>query len=490
MDQLQQHQNDVGDIRDELNEWLKHHNPQDNNLGITLAQQKHVSNTVRENSYRSKGPSLGINKLNRVLKVDAENKIAVVEPRVSMEQLADATLPYGLVPAVLPEFKSITVGGAINGAAIESTSHKYGQFNDICRKYEVLLGDGTVVSITAENSPDLFYGISGSYGSLGVILSVEIELVEAPEWVLLNYHDFTTIEQAVQFMKDEHQSDSPPEYIEAIVYNKECTVVITGNSCEDGKLLANTSKVSFGKPWDKWYYQVVKERFGGAIRQEAVKIKDYLFRQDRAGFWMGGYALHPLVLFRYTMEYFGHVPRWLEGRDITQCYQVKMPSWWFRWLFGWTMNSEHLYNIMHKGTEQWFAKNFSIQDYYLPDDTTVKFTEHVINQYEILPIWLCPMKATKTQQIFSPHYSKSQTSSLMFDVGVYGMAKNSISGEAVVRDLDSLSVSMGGRKMLYSYSYYTSGEFWEIYSKQPYEELRGKYSANSVFLDITKKVLS
>lgn len=482
MDLLKQHQSDVGDVQDELIEWLKNRSQQDSSVGITLAQQKRVSNTVRENSYKSKGPRLGINKLNRILNIDKERKTITVEPRVTMEQLVEATLPYGLVPAVLPEFKSITVGGAINGTALESTSHRYGQFNDICTKYEVLLGDGAVISITEESHPDLFYGISGSYGSIAIILSVEVRLVEAPDWVVLDYHDFTSVDDAVRFMKENQSS----EYLEAIVFNKKRTVVITGNPTDDPKAFP---KVSFSKSWNKWYYQHIHERFGSPIRKEVVRLKDYLFRQDRAGFWMGGYALHPLLLFRYIMEYFAHIPKWLEPKDITKYHKVRMPSWWFRWMFGWMMDSERLYHIMHKGTEKWFAKNFSIQDYYLPDDATANFTEYVISKYEILPIWLCPMKTTKTAQLLSPHYLSNGGASLMFDVGVYGMAKNSVSGESVVRDLDQLSVSMGGKKMLYSYSYYTTEEFWKIYPKEHYQTLREKYFANNVFLDITKKVL-
>ncbi|MEM1283109.1 MAG: FAD-binding oxidoreductase [Chlamydiota bacterium] len=487
MDLLQQHHHDVGDIQDELIEWLKNRSPKDSEFGITLAKQKHVSNTVRENSYKSKGPRLGINKLNRVLNVDKERKIVTVEPRVTMEQLVDATLRHGLVPAVIPEFKSITVGGAINGTALESTSHRYGQFNDICTRYEVLIGDGAVIDITAESHPDLFYGISGSYGSLGIILSVDIELIETSDWLLLDYHDFNSVEKAVQFMVEQHKSSTPPEYLEAITLSKDRTVVIAGNPIDNPSAYP---KFSLSKTWDKWYYQHIHERFGGAVRQEAVKLRDYLFRQDRAGFWMGGYALHPLLLFRYILEYYGHIPKWLEPRDITKYHKVRMPSWWFRWFFGWMMDSERLYHIMHKGTEKWFAENFSIQDYYLPDDATVNFTEHVIKKYEILPIWLCPMKATKTGQLFSPHYLENGGSPLMFDVGVYGMAKDSISGELVVRDLDRLAANLGGKKMLYSYSYYTEEEFWKIYPNEPYQSLREKYFASDVFLDITKKVLN
>lgn len=489
MELLKEHRNDVSVIQEELRKWLKERSPSHTNGGVTLGQQHHSSNTLRGNSYKNRGPRLAIHTLNRVLEIDTAARTALVEPRITMQQLVDAALPYGLVPAVLPEFKSITVGGAINGAGIESSSHEYGQFNDICSEYEVLLGNGEVITASAENHADLFYGISGSYGSLGIVLSAKVQLIEASEWVVLRYHDFISIEEAVHFMKEQCSKEAPSEYIEAIAFNKECVVVITASLCRDEKHLRRVPKLSFGKPWDKWYYQVIKERFGSAIREEAVSLRDYLFRQDRGAFWMGAYALHPALLFCYLQELCGIHSNLFKTEDFTAFNQMKMPSWWFRWMFGWMMKSERLYGFMHNGTEKWFAEHFAIQDYYLPIDAAASFTEQAIDKYAILPIWFCPVKASKTEQIFSPHAIDDGGSALLLDVGIYGLAKNNISGETAVRDLDRLSRFMGGKKMFYSYSYYTQEEFWEIYPKEAYDALRRKYFAENVLLDITKKVL-
>ena len=46
-----------------------------------------------------------------------------VEPRITMEELVRKMMPYGLTIPVVPEFKSITVGGAIMGMGGESASH-------------------------------------------------------------------------------------------------------------------------------------------------------------------------------------------------------------------------------------------------------------------------------------------------------------------------------------------------------------------------------
>ena len=52
--------------------------------------------------------------------------------------LVAATLRHGLVPIVVPELKTITIGGAVAGCSIESMSFRYGGFHDTCLEYEVI----------------------------------------------------------------------------------------------------------------------------------------------------------------------------------------------------------------------------------------------------------------------------------------------------------------------------------------------------------------
>ena len=58
------------------------------------------------------------------------------------EELADETLKYGLLPTVVPQLKTITIGGAISGIGIESSSFKYGLVHETVEEMEILLGDG------------------------------------------------------------------------------------------------------------------------------------------------------------------------------------------------------------------------------------------------------------------------------------------------------------------------------------------------------------
>ena len=81
-----------------------------------------------------------------------------------------------MVP-IVPEIGDLTVGGLVMGGGIESTSHKYGLWQNICLKYELVLADGTITSCTRDENSDLFYAIPWSYGTLGFLTSVDIMIV-------------------------------------------------------------------------------------------------------------------------------------------------------------------------------------------------------------------------------------------------------------------------------------------------------------------------
>ena len=91
---------------------------------ISLNYSSNHTNTTRSRSYKSGCPQLDMSELNSIIQIDREKRIAIVEPRVTMERLVRATLAHGLIPPVVPEFKEITVGGAIMGGAGESGSHR------------------------------------------------------------------------------------------------------------------------------------------------------------------------------------------------------------------------------------------------------------------------------------------------------------------------------------------------------------------------------
>ncbi|KAK2754752.1 hypothetical protein FQN53_008898, partial [Emmonsiellopsis sp. PD_33] len=141
------------------------------------------TNSTRPSTAFHPARLVDTSRLNRILHVDKHARTALVEPKVSMDQLVAATLPHGLIPPVVMEFPGITVGGAFAGLAGESSSFRWGLFDATVRWVEVVLGDGEVVGASAEERPDLFYGMVGAMGSVGVVTALEVRLVQARRFV-------------------------------------------------------------------------------------------------------------------------------------------------------------------------------------------------------------------------------------------------------------------------------------------------------------------
>ena len=68
------------------------------------------------------------------------------------EDLVAATLPTGSAPLVVPQLKTITLGGAVTGLGIESTSFRNGLPHESVLEMDVLTGAGEVVTATPRAS--------------------------------------------------------------------------------------------------------------------------------------------------------------------------------------------------------------------------------------------------------------------------------------------------------------------------------------------------
>src|SRR4051795_8444270 len=126
-----------------------------------------------------------------VLSVDVEKRTADVGGMTTYEDLVDATLPHGLMPLVVPQLKTITLGGAVTGLGIESSSFRNGLPHESVIEIEVLTGDGGIVVARRDNEhAALFRGFPNSYGTLGYVLRLRIELEPVRPHVRLRHLPF------------------------------------------------------------------------------------------------------------------------------------------------------------------------------------------------------------------------------------------------------------------------------------------------------------
>lgn len=456
---------------------------------IALQYASGNSNTTRTKSYKNGSRKLDCGSLDEIVHIDPVNCVAVVEPRVTMEKLVQAVLPYGLTVPIVPEFKGITVGGAIMGGAAESSSHRWGTFNDICSAYEILCGDGEVLRASPMENADIFYGIAGSYGSIGILVSAEVRLIPASEYVHLRYHCFSNLKEAIQLIKNLSHAVAAPDYIDGIVFARDQAVVIEG-----WRKPTKSSLVSLKPAYAEWYFQHVKGIADGRLpKEETLSLQDYLFRYDRGAFWMGAYLLRFPLLARIIAQGIFKIGKGKERfseAEVQHFCKVHYPNSFIRTLSCPFMDSQRLWGLFHKA-EKWVQDRNLLQDFCIPESRAEDFLEDALQDPGTFPLWLCPIKGTSEPQIFSPHLiAEDNPTGRFINIGVYGLPSYYAPIAQITKKLEWKTWAYGGRKVLYSNSCYSPDEFWEIYSREVYEALRAKTRVNGVLHEITDKVLS
>jgi FAD binding domain len=108
--------------------------------------------------------------------VDAAARTARVGAGHVWQDVIDAATPHGLAPLV---GSSPTVGvvGFLTGGGIGPFSRTYGLSSDHVRAFELVTGKGEILRVNPTDHPELFWGLRGGKGTLGIVTAVEIELL-------------------------------------------------------------------------------------------------------------------------------------------------------------------------------------------------------------------------------------------------------------------------------------------------------------------------
>ena len=408
--------------------------------------------------------TVDISSLNNVLCVDTARKTCLVEPNVPMDRLVEATLAVGLVPPVVMDFPGITAGGGFSGSSAESSSFRHGFFDSTVNWVEMVLGNGDVVRASRHEREDLFRGAAGAVGTLGTVTLLELRLVEARTYVRVTYQKMDSVSTAIRAIQSRSALLLEADYMDGIMYARDHGVVITGTLTDD-EPPPGCPVQTFSNAADPWYYLHVQQRTRDlpnlASVAEFIPLAEYLFRYDRAGFWVGraGYTYFCVIPFHA----------------------------FFRWLLDDFSHTRTLYHALHASR---ISSQFVVQDVALPYGAAEEFIGWTQRELDIWPLWLCPLAASPCPT-FHPvttsaaaHGSTDEetASQPMLNVGVWGWGPRDY--EAFIsknRALEKVVARLGGRKWLYAHAYYEQTEFWDIYGGQSwYTALRKRYSATSL----------
>ena len=148
------------------------------------------------------GVVVGMARMNRILDIDTENRLARVQPGVVNAKLTEATQPFGLYYAPDPSSQSAcTLGGNVAENSGGPHCLKYGVTTRYVTGLTVVLAGGKLVKLGgagrgAAVGLDLVGLFVGSEGCFGIATEIEVRLLPITEGVRTLLGIFETVEAA------------------------------------------------------------------------------------------------------------------------------------------------------------------------------------------------------------------------------------------------------------------------------------------------------
>jgi FAD/FMN-containing dehydrogenase len=423
--------------------------------GATVGLGKKTSNLFRSRTQSARH-LIDVTDFNEVISIDAENLLAEVEGMTTFDDFTKETLKQGLLPAVVPELKSITVGGAMAGIAIESSSFKYGLVHETVVAMEVLTGSGAVISCSRTNEhQDLFLGFPNSYGTLGYALKLTVQLVRAKNYVELRHGRFDT--GAEYFPALEKACGSKElDFVDGTVFDEHSLYLTTGRFVESAPFLSDYT-------YRQIYYQSIAAR-----EVDYLTAYDYIWRWDTDWFWCSkNFGLQRPLL------------RALARPWLRSTFYWKIMRWNRKYGF-----SDKLLRL--KGSKR--QEESVIQDVQIPLEHAAEFLAFFQRSIGIKPVWICPTKSASRERY--PTYDLDPDK-LYLNFGFWDVVPLP-DGEKdgfFNRQVEAKVHQLKGRKSLYSTVFYDEETFWEHYDRSNYERLKERYDPQGRLGDLYEKTV-
>ena len=431
--------------------------------------------------FGAPAPTLDASGLSGVLAVDPVARTADVAGMTTYEDLVDATLAHGMMPLVVPQLKTITIGGAVAGLGIESTSFRHGLPHESVREMEVLTGSGEVVTATPDGEhADLYRSFPNSYGSLGYALRLVVDLAPVAPYVRLRHHrhpDARSCTDAIVALAGPEGQEGQEGHLQS-TSRYDGGLPGTGGTVDfldgtvfgpDEQYLTTGEFVDAPPPGVRASDYTGQQIFYRSQQERAVDhltVRDYLWRWDTDWFWCSR-ALgvqHPLVR-----------RLWPRGRRRSDVYRrivalARRPGL-----------SARLHTRRGRPVEAPV-----VQDVEIPVRNLPAFLDIFHRDIGITPVWLCPLRL-RSREDWTLYPMRPDE--LYVNVGFWSsVPQKPGEPDAHNRRIERLVSELDGHKSLYSSVHYSEDEFWRHYNGPAYRALKQRYDPRGRLPDLYSKV--
>jgi FAD/FMN-containing dehydrogenase len=403
-------------------------------------RKRAVSHQVpKAGDLRRLDDKIDITDLDTIIHIDPVHRICIAESGVTFVDLVAATLKHGLVPIVVPELKTITIGGAVAGCSIESMSYRYGGFHDTCLEYEVVTGQGDVLVCTPTNTNHLvFQMLHGAFGTLGILTKLTFRLVPAKRFVKVDYEHYDSLDDFRVAIWN-HYKAQDVDFMDGIIHSPTSYALCVANFVDAAPY---TSRYD----WVTAYYETTATR-----REDYFTTEDYFFRYDR-----GVTSVLPR----------SKVARFFVGKITNSTRVLELAAR----LRGLVLDD---------------ARPRITLDVFLPFSKVPAFLAWYRDEFRHYPLWCVPYRRVRDYEWLADDFYADMQDELFLDLAIYGMQQPPDRNYHAIME-DKLR-ELGGIKTLISHNYYSPETFWSIFNKANYDKVKAITDPNNRFRDLYTK---
>ncbi len=440
--------------------------------GMPVWLAKRTTNLFRPR-VQVAAPGLDVSGLRGVLAVDPEARSATVQGMATYETVVDATLAHGLMPLVVPQLKTITVGGAVTGLGIEASSFRHGLPHESVRSMDILTGTGEIVTASPDGADaQLYRAFPNSYGSLGYAVSLTIDLQPVAPWVRMRhigFHDMSAVVAAIERIVAEGEWEGRAvDFVDGVVFGASTAYLTVGEWAHELEPGEAASDYTGGEV----FYRSIPAR-----ATDVLTVRDYLWRWDTDWFWCSRAfgVQHPVVRRLW--------PDRLKRSDV----YMRLIGLENRW-----HPAARIDRLRGRA-----ARERVVQDVEIPLQRTADFLDWFLREVPIEPIWLCPIRlrepalvATAPGEATWPLYPM-RPGEVYVNVGFWStvaIEPGRVDGD-VNRAIEAMVEQVGGHKSLYSDAYYSRDEFAARYGGSAYSAAKARYDPQGRFADLYDKAI-
>jgi len=237
------------------------------------------------------GVIIELQRMNKILSIDVDNRIAVVQPGVVNLHISQAAAPYGLYYAPDPSSQaSCSIGGNVAENSGGPHCLKYGMTTNHILAIEAVLASGEIIRLgNAAGEPigmDLTGVIVGSEGTFAIVTEITVRLLPKPQAVKTLIAAYHSIEECSQSVSDVIAAGIVPsamEFVDAKTIEAVEASVYRAGYPTDAAAVALIEVDGFEEGLDETAEEIVAI----CSKNHAYEVRVAKDETERAKLWLG-----------------------------------------------------------------------------------------------------------------------------------------------------------------------------------------------------------